>query len=157
MIQKKILSLSKLKKTIQKLKNKRKKIIFTNGCFDILHKGHVTYLEKTKQLGDILIVALNSDSSVRMLKGQDRPINPLRDRQEVIAALESVDYVTSFSDATPLKLITALKPQILAKGGDWKIHQIVGAKEVLSWNGRVFSIQLVKGRSTTRILNKIKR
>jgi D-beta-D-heptose 7-phosphate kinase/D-beta-D-heptose 1-phosphate adenosyltransferase len=155
-IQDKIQSLSKLKQITQRAKNKKKKIVFTNGCFDILHTGHVTYLEKARRLGDILIVALNTDSTVRKLKGRNRPINKLKDREKVMAALESVTYVTSFSEPTPLKLIQTLKPHVLTKGGDWKIHQIVGAKEVLSWRGKVYSIAFVKGRSTTKILNRIK-
>jgi rfaE bifunctional protein nucleotidyltransferase chain/domain len=155
-IKDKIQSLSKLSKIVQRAKNQKKKVVFTNGCFDIIHTGHVTYLEKARKLGHVLIVALNTDASVRKLKGKNRPINKLADRQRVMAALESVSYVTSFNEPTPLKLINVLKPNILTKGGDWKVHQIVGAKEVQSWRGKVFSIAFVKGRSTTKILNKIK-
>jgi D-glycero-beta-D-manno-heptose 1-phosphate adenylyltransferase len=158
MIQKKRSFLSKikspaaLKRILTQLK--RKRFVFTNGCFDILHKGHVTYLEKAKKLGDGLIVALNSDESVRRLKGPQRPINPLSDRLEVMAALESVDFVTWFDSDTPLELIQLLKPQILVKGGDWKIPQIVGAPDVLSWGGKVYSLNYIPGRSTTEIIER---
>ncbi len=138
----------------RKLANLRKRTVFTNGCFDLLHKGHVTYLEKARAQGDLLIVALNSDDSVRRLKGSDRPINPLADRLEVIAALESVDFVTWFEEDTPLELIQLLKPKVLVKGGDWKVDQIVGAKEVLAWGGKVRSLTYIKGRSTTDIIAK---
>ena len=130
--------------------------MFTNGCFDILHAGHVTYLEKAKRLGDILVVGLNSDSSVRRIKGPGRPVNPEGDRARVIAALEAVDFVTLFSEDTPLNLICELRPNILVKGADWKKGQIVGAKEVQSWGGKVKQIPLVPGRSTSAILEKMK-
>lgn len=130
--------------------------MFTNGCFDILHAGHVTYLEKAKRLGDILIVGLNSDSSVRRIKGPARPVTPEGDRARVIAALEAVDYVTLFSEDTPLTLIRELCPDILVKGADWKKDQIVGAKEVRSWGGKVKQIPLVPGRSTSAIIKKMK-
>ncbi len=135
---------------------KGKKIVFTNGCFDILHYGHTYYLEKARLSGDILIVAINSDASVRRLKGRERPVNPLRDRMRVLAALESVDYVVSFSQDTPLSIIKRLKPDVLVKGGDWKIESIVGGKEVVSWGGEVKSIPLKKGRSSTGIIKKCK-
>jgi D-glycero-beta-D-manno-heptose 1-phosphate adenylyltransferase len=130
----------------------KKKLIFTNGCFDLLHKGHVHYLEKASRLGDFLVVALNTDASVKRIKGKGRPLNALRDRLEVLAALESVDYVTWFAQDTPLSLIRKLKPQVLVKGGDWKAHQIVGAHDVLSWGGKVFSLAFVRGQSTTKLI-----
>lgn len=130
------------------------KIVFTNGCFDILHKGHVTYLEKARRLGDALIVALNTDASVKRLKGESRPVNGLADRLEVIAALESVDYVTWFDDDTPLALIRTLNPDVLVKGGDWKPAQIVGSDHVLARGGKVRSLPYVEGRSTTRIIER---
>lgn len=131
-------------------------MVFTNGCFDLIHKGHVTYLEKAKNLGDVLVVALNSDISVQRLKGPTRPINPLKDRLEVIAALESVDYVTWFGEDTPLNLIQLLRPKILVKGGDWKLDQVVGAEEVLGWGGKVKLISFVPGRSTTGMIARVK-
>lgn len=143
----------KLKK--QRLNSKKPlKVVFTNGCFDILHKGHVTYLERARALGTQLIVAVNSDESVKKLKGPERPINPLPDRLEVIAALESVSYVTWFEEDTPIETLITLKPDILVKGGDFKVSQIVGAKEVKSWGGKVKSLTFVKGRSTTEIIKR---
>ena len=134
------------------LARKKKKVVFTNGCFDILHNGHVMYLEKAKQQGDLLVVALNTDDSVQRLKGKTRPINHLEDRLEVIAGLESVDYVTWFSEDTPLELIRLLKPRVLVKGGDWTADQIVGSQDVLSWGGSVCSLAFLKGRSTSLII-----
>ena len=156
----KIKSPRSLKQVIQKLKKARGrsfKIVFTNGCFDLLHKGHVHYLEQAKRLGQILVVALNSDQSVRKLKGPTRPLNTLADRLEVIAALASVDYATWFDSDTPLEVIQLLQPDILVKGGDWKVEQIVGSKEVLSRGGKVFSLKYIEGRSTTSIINNIKK
>lgn len=145
-----------LARELARLRRSRKKpaVVFTNGCFDLLHKGHVTYLEKARGLGNLLVVALNADASVRRLKGPSRPVNPLADRLEVIAALESVDYVTWFEDDTPLKLIEMLSPDVLVKGGDWKPSQIVGSKHVLAAGGKVRSLPYVAGRSTTRIIEK---
>jgi rfaE bifunctional protein nucleotidyltransferase chain/domain len=135
--------------------NKGKKIVFTNGCFDILHKGHVTYLNEAKKLGDLLLVGLNSDASVKRLKGPERPINNELDRQFVLSQLKAVDFVEIFDQDTPLELILKVKPNILVKGGDWKIEQIVGAKEVLASGGDVFSLNFVDGYSTTSIIHKI--
>jgi rfaE bifunctional protein nucleotidyltransferase chain/domain len=135
--------------------NKGKKIVFTNGCFDILHKGHVTYLNEAKKLGDLLLVGLNSDASVKRLKGPERPINNELDRQFVLSQLKAVDFVEIFDQDTPLELILKVKPTILVKGGDWKIEQIVGAKEVLASGGDVFSLNFVDGYSTTSIIHKI--
>lgn len=135
--------------------NQNKKIVFTNGCFDILHKGHVAYLEEAKKLGDLLVVGLNSDESVRRLKGPERPINNQFDRQYVLSQLKSVDFVEIFDEDTPLNLILKVEPKILVKGGDWKIDQIVGAKEVIANGGDVFSLKFVDGYSTTSIIKKI--
>jgi rfaE bifunctional protein nucleotidyltransferase chain/domain len=135
--------------------NKDKKIVFTNGCFDILHRGHVTYLSEARKLGDLLVVGLNSDESVKRLKGPLRPINKERDRLLVLSALRAVDFVEVFEDDTPLNLILKVKPKVLVKGGDWKIDQIVGAKEVLTWGGDVFSLNFVDGYSTSGIIQKI--
>lgn len=139
------------------LKGKSIKSIFTNGCFDLLHPGHVRYLEAARKKGDLLIVALNSDDSVKRLKGPGRPLNSLEDRLEVIAALESVDFVTWFDAETPLALIQLLHPHALVKGGDWKPEQIVGSKEVLGWGGKVYSLRYIEGKSTTETIAKARR
>lgn len=136
-------------------KNEGKKIVFTNGCFDIIHKGHVTYLNEAKKLGDILIIGLNSDASVKRLKGPERPINNELDRQYVMSQLKPVDFVEIFTEDTPLNLILKIKPKVLVKGGDWKIDQIVGGKEVIQNGGDVFSLNFVDGYSTTSIIQKI--
>src|SRR6478736_1613153 len=136
-------------------KNQGKKIVFTNGCFDIIHKGHVTYLNEAKKLGDLLVIGLNSDASVKRLKGPERPINNELDRQYVLSQLKSVDFVEIFQDDTPLNLILKVRPKILVKGGDWKIDQIVGGKEVIVDGGDVFSLNFVDGYSTTSLINKI--
>ena len=132
-------------------------LVFTNGCFDILHRGHVTYLAQAKTLGASLIVALNTDRSVQRLgKGDARPINTLADRAAVIAALGAVDLVTWFDADTPLMLIVALRPEVLVKGGDWPENEIVGASEVRSWGGTVCSIAFRHERSTTGIITRIR-
>ena len=135
--------------------NRGKKIVFTNGCFDILHRGHVTYLNEAKKLGDILILGLNSDASVKKLKGPERPINNEEDRKFVLSQLKAVDFVEIFTEETPLNLIQTVRPQVLVKGGDWKADQIVGGKEVMSWGGQVFSLNFVNGYSTTSLIEKI--
>lgn len=152
MILKKILTPTALVAELKK--HPRKKIVFTNGCFDIIHAGHVTYLEKARKLGDILIVALNTDASTRKLKGPTRPINPLKDRSKVMAALESVSFVTYFNEETPLTLITKILPAVLVKGGDYEIKKIVGYKEVIAHGGKVKTIPFLKGRSTSRMIKK---
>ncbi|MCA3002629.1 MAG: D-glycero-beta-D-manno-heptose 1-phosphate adenylyltransferase [Rhodocyclaceae bacterium] len=132
-------------------------VVFTNGVFDVLHRGHVTYLAQARALGASLVVALNSDASVKRLgKGSDRPINPLEDRMAVIAALESVSLVTWFEEDTPIARILESRPQVLVKGGDWTIDRIVGAPEVISWGGKVHSIAFQHERSTTAMLAKIR-
>jgi rfaE bifunctional protein nucleotidyltransferase chain/domain len=133
-------------------------LVFTNGVFDLLHRGHVTYLARARALGAALLVALNSDASAaRLGKGPDRPLNALEDRMAVIAALEAVDAVTWFDEDTPAALIEACRPDVLVKGGDWPIEQIVGAREVLARGGRVHSIPFEHQRSTTRLLERIRR
>ena len=132
-------------------------LVFTNGCFDILHRGHVTYLAEARALGAALLVAVNSDASVRRQgKGDDRPINPLEDRMALLAALESVSLVVAFDTDTPLDLIRATHPDVLVKGGDWAIHQIVGAPEVENWGGTVHSIPFRHSTSTTALLERIR-
>ena len=132
-------------------------LVFTNGVFDLLHRGHVTYLAQARSLGASLLVALNSDASARRLgKGLDRPIQALPDRAAVIAALESVSLVTWFEEDTPLALILAARPELLAKGGDWQPETIVGAPEVRAWGGSVYSIPFLYERSTTSILHRIR-
>jgi D-glycero-beta-D-manno-heptose 1-phosphate adenylyltransferase len=135
----------------------KRPLVFTNGVFDILHRGHVTYLAQARALGASLLVAANSDASARGLdKGDGRPVNTLEDRLAVLAALEAVTLVTWFEDDTPLKLIQAVKPEVLVKGGDWKPETIVGSKEVKGWGGTVHSIPLVPGRSTTSVIERIR-
>lgn len=144
---------------LQKLRAARalgKKVVFTNGCFDILHKGHTSYLQKAKKLGDVLVVGLNSDASVRRSKGPDRPVNREKDRAEVLSALSCVDHVVIFSQDTPLQLIRALRPHVLVKGGDWKKKDVVGGTFVESLGGKVRLIPYVKGFSTTGLLEKIR-
>ena len=139
------------------LKNQNQKIVFTNGCFDLLHAGHVTYLEAAKKRGDKLVLGLNTDRSVSALKGPSRPVVHENDRARVLAALESVDAVILFDEDTPLNLINAIKPNIIAKGSDYSASQVVGGIEVQSWGGEIALIDLVEGRSTSNILNKIAR
>lgn len=153
----KIQSLKRLKQIVRRLRSRGKKIVFTNGCFDIIHVGHVEYLFKAKKLGDVLVVGLNNDSSVKKIKGNDRPINNEDDRAKVLASLCSVDYVTLFADSTPEKLIKQLKPDVLVKGGDWKIKDIVGGDFVRSYGGKVKNISFVKGYSTSSLIEKFYR
>ena len=151
----KILSAARL---ARKLRARRgRKVVFTNGCFDLLHKGHVEYLERARRLGAWLVVALNADASVRRLKGPSRPLNPLADRLEVLASLESVDFVTWFDDDTPLTVIEQIRPDVLVKGGDWKVADIVGGAEVVGWGGKVRSLPYLEGRSTTRLIERARR
>ena len=140
-----------------RLETAARPVVFTNGVFDILHRGHVTYLAQARALGASLVVALNSDASVRQLgKGPERPINPLGDRLAIVAALEAVSLVTWFEEATPLNLINSVKPDVLVKGGDWKPEAIVGAKEVKGWGGAVHSIPFAHERSTSALIERIR-
>lgn len=132
-------------------------IVFTNGCFDLLHVGHVRSLEQARKLGDRLVVAVNADASVRALKGPERPIVPARQRMEVLAALACVDWVLPFRGATPIAVIRALRPDVLAKGGDWTLDEIVGRPEVESWGGRVVRLREVPGVRTTRLVDSLSR
>lgn len=132
-------------------------VVFTNGCFDLLHVGHIRYLARAKSEGDILVVGLNSDRSVRALKGPDRPIQRQEDRAEILAALKAVDYVVIFDEPTPIGLITAIKPAVLVKGEDWQEDDIVGAKEVRSWGGRVVRATFSPGASTTGLIERMKK
>jgi rfaE bifunctional protein nucleotidyltransferase chain/domain len=132
-------------------------LVFTNGCFDILHRGHVTYLAQARAFGAALVVGVNSDASVKRLgKGDDRPVNNEQDRMAVLASLEAVSLVVPFEEDTPLQLILACRPDVLVKGGDWTPDKIVGAKEVLGWGGAVHSIPFIHQRSTTALLTKIR-
>ena len=137
-------------------KRNGRRVVFTNGCFDLLHPGHVRSLEQARALGDALIVGLNSDAGVRQLKGEGRPVIPERERAEILAALECVDAVVIFDDPTPRELIARLLPDVLVKGGDWPGDQIVGREEVEAAGGRVVSVPVVPGYSTTAILKKIR-
>lgn len=153
----KIVDLPKLLELIQTPLHQQQKIIFTNGCFDLLHPGHIDYLENAKTLGDILIIGVNSDTSVKRLKGTSRPINSQEHRALILAALQCVDYVVFFEEDTPINLITQIKPSILVKGGDYRIDQIVGAKEVKGNGGIVKSLAFLAGYSSTAIIDKIKK
>lgn len=132
-----------------------KRVVFTNGCFDILHRGHVAYLNEARAQGDLLVVGLNSDESVKRLKGPDRPVNSEDDRRFMLLNLKAVDHVLIFTEDTPYELIKSLAPQVLVKGGDWKPEQIVGSDLVLANGGEVKSLQFVEGHSTSKIISKV--
>ena len=146
-----------MKEIVEELKREGKKIVFTNGCFDILHIGHINYLREAKNKGDALIIGLNNDASVKKIKGQGRPIIPQNERAEILAALEFVDFVTIFEEETPLNLIKEIKPDVLVKGGDWKKEEVVGSDFVESYGGKTVLIPLVEGKSTSLIIEKIGR
>lgn len=152
----KILTYQNLAAGVRRLKATGKRIAFTNGTFDILHLGHVTYLQKARASGDVLIVGVNTDRSVKTYKDPSRPINPEQDRIKVLTALACVDFAILFGEPTPLQLILKIKPDVLVKGADWALKDIVGAKEVMSWGGKVKRIPLVQGRSSTRIIKRLK-
>lgn len=152
----KIKKLNEIKQIAKRLRRKKRKIVFTNGCFDILHYGHIKYLEKCKRLGDVLIIGLNSNLSVKKIKGKSRPIMGEKERASILSALEFVDYVTIFDEKTPETLIKEIIPGILAKGGDWRKADIVGRSHVEQHGGRVVTIPFVKGYSTTSMLARIK-
>ena len=153
----KILSPAEAGEAVAELKRQGLTVVFTNGCFDLLHPGHTRYLTEARKLGDRLLVGVNSDRSVRALKGAGRPIVPEDERAEILAALRSVDYVTIFDELTPQSLIARLLPQVLVKGGDWGPDEIVGRAEVEAAGGRVVSVPLVPGVSTSSIIMKILR
>jgi D-beta-D-heptose 7-phosphate kinase/D-beta-D-heptose 1-phosphate adenosyltransferase len=139
----------------ERLRSEGKVLVFTNGCFDLLHPGHVRYLAESRALGDALVVALNSDRSVRALKGAGRPVLSENERAEVMAALAAVDYVIIFDEETPRELIADLLPDVLVKGGDWRVEQIIGREEVEGAGGKVLSLPYVEGSSTTDIIERI--
>lgn len=151
----KVLPISGLVKNIQQLKSQDKRIVSTNGCFDILHVGHVRYLQQSAALGDVLVVYLNSDRSVRALKGDNRPINSENNRAEVLAALECVDFVTIFDEDTPVNCIEKVKPDIHTKGGDYDVNTLPEAKVVMENGGKLEFIKFVDGKSTTNIIKKM--
>ncbi len=137
------------------LKRRGEKVAFTNGCFDILHSGHIHIIREAKKQGDVLIVAVNDDSSVKKIKGPSRPIFPLRERLEILEAVEDIDYLVTFADETPQKVIASLLPDVLVKGGDWKIEEVVGKKEVERAGGKVIIIPYLEGHSSSEIIKRI--
>lgn len=149
------IKLEELKKIVNKLKKEGKKVVFTNGCFDILHIGHVKYLEEAKKLGDMLIVGVNSNESVRLLKGKRRPIMPEEERAEIVAALKCVDYTVIFYETNPENLIAKFKPDIHVKGGDYAINEIPETKLVESFGGKTVILKEIEGKSTSAIIQKI--
>lgn len=149
---KKIKTLKELKKVIEKLKKQKKKIVFANGCFDIIHAGHIELFRKAKSFGDVLVVAVNSDSSIRRLKGPTRPVVPEEYRMEVLSAIEYIDYIVKYNEDTPWETITAIYPNVVVKGGDWTVGTVVGRQVA-----KVKLVKLVSGISTTKIIEKIKK
>ncbi len=133
---------------------KKNRLVFTNGCFDVLHRGHVYYLSRAREMGDLLVIGLNSDDSVTRLKGEGRPVNDQQSRAEVLGALGFVDYIILFEEDTPMKLLTTLRPDILVKGGDYKLEEVVGHQEVITYGGKVTTIPVVEGYSSTSIIKK---
>ncbi|MEW6607985.1 MAG: D-glycero-beta-D-manno-heptose 1-phosphate adenylyltransferase [bacterium] len=151
----KIKTLEELKNIISDLKNQGKQIVFTNGCFDILHYGHIKYLEEAKTYGDILIVAINSDESIKKIKGDTRPLMPQEDRAYILSALSCVDYVLIFEEIEPVRIISELIPDVLVKGGDYQLNEIKGREIVTSAGGKVLTIPEIKGKSTTNLIQTI--
>jgi rfaE bifunctional protein nucleotidyltransferase chain/domain len=152
-----VVTRSRMQQLRRRFRREGKRVVFTNGTFDILHRGHVEYLASARALGDVLVVGLNTDASIRRIKGPERPINPQGDRAAVLAALSFVDYVLFFSGDTPKTLIRMLLPDVLVKGADWKPEAIVGADDVLAHGGRVERIPMTAGRSTTNVIRRILR
>lgn len=146
--------MTSLQKSLETSRKSGKKIVFTNGCFDLLHVGHVRYLSEAQKQGDVLVVGVNSDASVKRLKGPTRPIQNESDRAEILLALKSVDNVVIFTEDTPESIIKSIKPDVLVKGGDWKVDQIVGADFVLANGGVVKSLTFIDGKSTTKLIEK---
>ncbi len=153
----KLLSRARAVNTLRAARRRGQRIVFTNGCFDLLHVGHVRMLEAARTMGDRLVVGLNDDASVRRLKGRGRPLVPARQRAELLAALACVDWVVTFREDTPLGLIRALRPNVLAKGGDWPLDAIVGRDEVEAWGGRVVRLRQVAGVRPTKLLERARR
>jgi D-glycero-beta-D-manno-heptose 1-phosphate adenylyltransferase len=154
-IQNKILTLPELLQKVSQWRVVNKTIAFTNGCYDILHAGHIASLTEASRQGDYLVVAVNADSSIKGLKGDNRPVNDENARALVLAALSMVDAVIIFPEPTPLDLVVAIRPEVLVKGGDYKVEEIAGAREVISWGGKVVLNPIVEGYSTTSIINKL--
>ncbi|MBN2568030.1 MAG: D-glycero-beta-D-manno-heptose 1-phosphate adenylyltransferase [Deltaproteobacteria bacterium] len=155
MTKERIVSKERLKEELDRLKRKGSRIVFTNGCFDILHAGHVQYLNEARRFGDLLVVGLNSDRSVRLIKGDARPVVAQNDRAYILVSLKAVDYVTIFDEDTPLDLIEYLEPHVIVKGGDWKEDMVVGGESVVKRGGIVKIIPLMEGRSTTNLIEKL--
>jgi rfaE bifunctional protein nucleotidyltransferase chain/domain len=155
-VRSKVRSVDELKETVAQERQKGKKIVFTNGCFDLLHRGHLHLLREAKKLGDVLVVAINTDSSVRGLKGTSRPVLSLDERAEFLEALEMVDYVTSFDEAEPCNVIRKLQPDVLVKGGDWSKSQVIGNGLVEERGGKVAIIPYLEGYSTSKIIERIR-
>lgn len=153
----KVFGVEELVRIRRRLKRQGKKVVFTNGCFDLLHAGHIRLFREAAKMGDVLIVALNSDASVRRLKGPARPIFPLRERFEILSAVEDIDYLVSFPESIPRRIIATLLPDVLVKGGDWGPDEIVGRAEVEAAGGRVVRVRLVEGRSSSSIIHRITR
>ncbi len=147
-------SLDKVLEILKRERQEKNKIVFTNGCFDLLHVGHIRYLQEAKSLGDFLVVAINTDASVRKLKGPERPIQNENDRAEILAALACVNTTVLFDEDTPEKIIQQIRPDVLVKGGDWKPDQIVGSAFVQSYGGTVKSLKFITGKSTTELIKK---
>lgn len=152
----KLKTLPELEATVRDLRQRGMRVVFTNGCFDLLHRGHVRYLDHAKRLGDVLIVAINSDASVRALKGPGRPVMSHEDRAELVAALAAVDYVLVFEDLDPEKVIRALEPDVLVKGGDWAVDQVVGRQIVEGRGGKVCTLPYVEGASSSQLFRRIR-
>lgn len=151
----KIRSLEELSRALAPERRGQAKVVFTNGCFDLLHVGHIRYLQQARKMGDLLVVGINTDASVRRLKGPSRPVQPERDRAEILAGLECVDYVVLFGQDTPLSVIEALEPDVLVKGADWTVDRIVGREVVERAGGRVATIPYVEGMSTSALIERI--
>ena len=147
--------LPEMKRLREKYRSEHKTVVFTNGCFDILHAGHVRYLDEARQQGDVLIVGLNSDASVRTLKGEGRPVNPEGDRAEVLCGLRSVDHVVVFAEATASELVRQLTPDVYVKGGDYSVEQLPEAAVAAAYGGRTVLVSLVPGRSTTNVIRRL--
>jgi rfaE bifunctional protein nucleotidyltransferase chain/domain len=155
MAKKKFKKLNEIIQIREELRRRKRKVVFTNGCFDLLHSGHVHIFREAKKLGDVFIVAVNEDESVRQIKGESRPIFPLEERLEVLEAIEDIDYLLSFSEETPQRVIAALLPDVLVKGGDWAPEEVVGKREVEEAGGKVAIIPYLEGRSSSEIIDRI--